>query len=120
MYVLIPTMYRCCAGFCKLLEETTETTLQEKNCDRRENREMFQMKMALTLGRSISQLRKLASKSAFYYTQGADVGEFVSKLLSMISFCISVGEVKYIRWRGVLYFLLNFGSYTLLFKLGLL
>ncbi|KAI9128425.1 hypothetical protein K1719_001418 [Acacia pycnantha] len=77
---MVLDMYRYCAGFFKLLEETIETTLEEKNCDKRENGEIFEMKMALMLGRSVSQLRKLASKSALCRSHGDDVDEFASKL----------------------------------------
>ncbi|XP_028762992.1 probable F-box protein At4g22030 [Neltuma alba] len=77
---MVVDMYRYCGGFFRLLEETTESTLEEKNCEKRENGEIFEMKMALILGRSVSQLRKLASKSAFCRSQGSEVDEFASKL----------------------------------------
>ncbi|KAK4284357.1 hypothetical protein QN277_001203 [Acacia crassicarpa] len=79
---MVLDMYRYCAGFFKLLEEAIETTLEEKDCDKRENGEIFEMKMALMLGRSVSQLRKLASanKSALCRSHGAEVDEFASKL----------------------------------------
>ncbi|KAJ1427177.1 Petal formation-expressed [Sesbania bispinosa] len=73
-------MYRNCGGFFKLLEETVETTLEEKDVERRENGEIMEMKMALKLGRSVSQLRELASKSASCRMEGIAVDEFASKL----------------------------------------
>ncbi|XP_054785445.1 probable F-box protein At4g22030 [Prosopis cineraria] len=77
---MVLDMYRYCGGFFKLLEETTEATLEEKNYERRENGEMFEMKMALNLGRNVSQLRELASKSAFCRAEGVEIDEFASKL----------------------------------------
>ncbi|XP_061345468.1 probable F-box protein At4g22030 [Gastrolobium bilobum] len=73
-------MYRNCGGFFKLLEETIEATMEEKDLERRENGELFEMKMALQLGRSVSQLRELASKSASSRAEGIAVDEFASKL----------------------------------------
>ena len=73
-------MYRNCGGFFQLLEETVEATLEEEDFERRENGELFEMKMALQLGRSVSQLRELASKSASCRTEGIPVDEFASKL----------------------------------------
>ncbi|KAL2931345.1 hypothetical protein RDABS01_036755 [Bienertia sinuspersici] len=71
-------MYRNCAGFFKLLEETVESTLEEEDLGKRENGEIFEMKMALHLGRSLSELRDLADKSR---TNGGSVDEFASKLI---------------------------------------
>ncbi|CAL5183930.1 unnamed protein product [Lathyrus oleraceus] len=74
-------MYRGSAGFFNLLESSIESTLSEKDLERRENGELFEMKMALQLGRSISNLRELASKSASYRMEGAVlIDEFASKL----------------------------------------
>ncbi|KAF7811187.1 putative F-box protein [Senna tora] len=73
-------MYRNCGGFFKLLEETVEATLEEKNYERRENGEIFEMKMALQLGRSVSQLREFASKAALCRMEGTEIDEFASKL----------------------------------------
>ncbi|KAJ8442329.1 hypothetical protein Cgig2_011252 [Carnegiea gigantea] len=56
-------MYRNCAGFFSLLEETVESNLEESDLGKRENGELFEMKMALHLGRSLSELRDFASKS---------------------------------------------------------
>ena len=66
-------MYRSNAGFFKLMEESVESNLME----RRENGELFEMKVALQLGRSLSELRDLASSSSI---KGTDVDEFACKL----------------------------------------
>ncbi|XP_047164749.1 probable F-box protein At4g22030 [Vigna umbellata] len=73
-------MYRNCGGFFQLLEETIESTIEEKDLEKRENGELFELKMALQLGRSVSQLRELASKSAAYRIEGREIDEFASKL----------------------------------------
>jgi hypothetical protein len=73
-------MYRTSGGFFKLLESSIESTLEEKDLERRENGELFEMKMALSLGRSVSELRELASKSASYRMDGVDIDEFASKI----------------------------------------
>ncbi|XP_028763014.1 probable F-box protein At4g22030 [Neltuma alba] len=73
-------MYRNCGGFFKLLQETIETTLEEKDCEKRENGEVFEMKVAMKLGRSVSQLRQVASKFAAYESEGINMDEFASKL----------------------------------------
>ncbi|XP_057431995.1 probable F-box protein At4g22030 [Lotus japonicus] len=74
-------MYRTSAGFFNMVETSIESTLEEKDLERRENGELFEMNMALQLGRSVSQLRELASKSASYRMEGVvDIDEFASKL----------------------------------------
>ncbi|XP_054785471.1 probable F-box protein At4g22030 [Prosopis cineraria] len=73
-------MYRNCGGFFRLLQDTIETTLEEKDCEKRENGELFEMKVAMKLGRSVSQLRQLATKFAAYDSEGIAVDEFASKL----------------------------------------
>ncbi|CAK8531119.1 unnamed protein product [Lathyrus sativus] len=79
-------MYRGSAGFFNLLETSIESTLSEKDLEKRENGELFEMKMALKLGRSTSNLRELASKSASYRMEGVgDMDEFASKIFSDIN-----------------------------------
>ncbi|XP_054791381.1 probable F-box protein At4g22030 [Prosopis cineraria] len=73
-------MYRNCGGFFRLLQDTIETTLEEKDCEKRENGELFEMKAAMKLGRSVSQLRQFASKFAAYDSEGIAMDEFASKL----------------------------------------
>ncbi|XP_073129398.1 probable F-box protein At4g22030 [Henckelia pumila] len=70
-------MYRSNAGFFKLMEESIESNLREDDLERRENGEVFETKMCLQLGRSLSQLRDLAAASA---SKGIDIDEFASKL----------------------------------------
>ncbi|KAI3440164.1 uncharacterized protein J3R85_003776 [Psidium guajava] len=77
---MVVEMYRNCAGFFRLLEESIESTLVEREVQRRENGEMFRLKVALKLGRSLSQLRDLARKSNSSRDYGANVDEFASKL----------------------------------------
>ncbi|KAL3521963.1 hypothetical protein ACH5RR_014797 [Cinchona calisaya] len=67
-------MYRGNAGFFKLMEESIESNLID---NRRENGELFEMKVALQLGRSLSELRDIASSSS---NRGGEVDEFASKL----------------------------------------
>ncbi|XP_045805620.1 probable F-box protein At4g22030 [Trifolium pratense] len=73
-------MYRTSGGFFKLLESSIESSLEEKDLERRENGELFEMKLALSLGRSVSELRELASKSGSYRMEGVDIDEFASKI----------------------------------------
>ncbi|KAG5098115.1 hypothetical protein JHK82_047969 [Glycine max] len=72
-------MYKTCGGFFQLLEETIEAAIEEKDLDKRENGELFEMKMALQLG-SVSQLRELATKSASCRIEGREIHEFANKL----------------------------------------
>ncbi|KAK7264457.1 hypothetical protein RJT34_32066 [Clitoria ternatea] len=73
-------MYRNCGGFFTLLEETIEAMVEEKDVEKRENGEVFEMKVAMKLGRSVTQLKQLASKSASCRAEGIAVDEFASKL----------------------------------------
>ncbi|XP_040362941.1 probable F-box protein At4g22030 [Rosa chinensis] len=73
-------MYRNCAGFFNKLEDTIEATLGEQDLEKRENGELFEMKIALELGRSLPQLRELASKSASCRRNGTVIDEMGSKL----------------------------------------
>ncbi|XP_059628389.1 probable F-box protein At4g22030 [Cornus florida] len=69
-------MYRSNAGFFKLLEESIESNLSEREVGRRENGELLEMKVALQLGRSLSELKNLAASSR----KGETTEEFASKL----------------------------------------
>lgn len=53
-------MYRNCGGLYHLLEEKIEKSLKEE-VEVREDGELFELKMALELGRSVSELRNLNS-----------------------------------------------------------
>ncbi|XP_031390344.1 probable F-box protein At4g22030 [Punica granatum] len=77
---MVVEMYRNCAGFFRLLEESIEATLEERDVKKRENGELFEMKVALKLGRSLSQLRDLARKSIYSDIEGTEIDEFGSKL----------------------------------------
>ncbi|KAG8385761.1 hypothetical protein BUALT_Bualt03G0078900 [Buddleja alternifolia] len=70
-------MYRSNAGFFKMMEESIEGNLREEEPERRENGEVFEMKVGLQLGRSLLQLRGLAAASS---TKGENIDEFASKL----------------------------------------
>lgn len=72
-------MYRGNAGFFKLMEETIESNIGERDAERRENGELLEMKVALQLGRSLSELRNLAASSSNNGTHEA-TEEFASKL----------------------------------------
>ncbi|CAJ1941381.1 unnamed protein product [Sphenostylis stenocarpa] len=74
-------MYRNCGGFFTLLEETIKGTLEEKDVEKRENGEVFEMKVAMKLGRTVSELRHLASKSASCRVEEIAIDEFASKLI---------------------------------------
>ncbi|KAL8461467.1 hypothetical protein ACS0TY_032802 [Phlomoides rotata] len=74
---MVSEMYRSNAGFFKLMEESIESNLREENLGKRDNGEVFEMKVGLQLGRSLSQLRDLAAAAA---VKGEDVDEFASKL----------------------------------------
>ncbi|KAL2475667.1 putative F-box protein [Abeliophyllum distichum] len=71
-------MYRSNAGFFKLMEESIESNLTENDMEGRENGELFEMKVALQLGRSLSQLRDLAVSTSGKGDE--DIEEFASKL----------------------------------------
>ncbi|KAF8030204.1 hypothetical protein BT93_E2598 [Corymbia citriodora subsp. variegata] len=77
---MVVEMYRNCAGFFELMENTIEATLEEGDYSKRENGEMFEMKVAMKLGRSMSQLRDLARKSMASCIEGTEIDEFGSKL----------------------------------------
>ncbi|KAF2304921.1 hypothetical protein GH714_000494 [Hevea brasiliensis] len=66
-------------GFFSLLEETIESTLEQIWREEKMGT-MFEMKMALQLGRSSSKLRELAQKSSSSHIDGTDVDELASKL----------------------------------------
>lgn len=80
-------MYRNNAGFFKMMQESIESNLNERDVDSRENGEVFEMKVALQLGRSLSELRDVAASSS---RLGNDIQEFGSKLfwLTKLTFMI--------------------------------
>ncbi|XP_073049286.1 probable F-box protein At4g22030 [Primulina eburnea] len=74
---MVVEMYRSNAGLFKLMEESIESNLREEDLVRRENGDLFETKVCLQLGRSLSQLRDLAAASA---SKGIEIDEFASKL----------------------------------------
>uniref|UniRef100_A0A803M1U1 F-box protein n=2 Tax=Chenopodium quinoa TaxID=63459 RepID=A0A803M1U1_CHEQI len=82
---MVYEMYRNCAGTFNLLEEKIESTLQETDLGKRENGELFELKVALHLGRSLSELRDFAaatsSSGSCSSELGSPKGEFASKLI---------------------------------------
>ncbi|KAJ6925438.1 hypothetical protein NC651_009964 [Populus alba x Populus x berolinensis] len=77
---MVVEMYRNCAGFFTLMEESIETSIQQRDFEKTEDGEMFEMNVALKLGRSLSQLRDLARKSSSSHVDGSTIDEFASKL----------------------------------------
>ncbi|XP_022777422.1 probable F-box protein At4g22030 [Durio zibethinus] len=74
-------MYRSNASFFKLIEESIMSNTNKKDVERRENGELLEMKVALQLGRSISELNHLAAAAAASSTRNMEVTEeFASKL----------------------------------------
>ncbi|XP_010439378.1 PREDICTED: probable F-box protein At4g22030 [Camelina sativa] len=70
---MVCEMYRNSAGFFSLLEETIKT-------ERTEDALVFETKVALKLGRSLSELRDLARRSSLSRLQGSSIDECASKL----------------------------------------
>ncbi|KAL8197912.1 hypothetical protein R6Q57_030070 [Mikania cordata] len=74
-------MYRSNAGFFKMMQDSIESNLEElrETGMSRENGEVFEMKIALQLGRSLSELRDVAAASSSK-PGCSDIEEFASKL----------------------------------------
>ncbi|KAK2394387.1 putative F-box protein [Trifolium repens] len=77
---MVAEMYRTCGGFFQMMENSIQENISEEDEEQRENGELFEIKLALKLGRSLSQLRDLARKSAYSREEGTPVDEFASKL----------------------------------------
>ncbi|KAL3596128.1 hypothetical protein D5086_007765 [Populus alba] len=77
---MIFEMYRSNAGFFKLMEESIESNINETNVWGRENGQVYEMKVALQLGRSLSDLRILAASSSLRNIEEDTEEEFGSKL----------------------------------------
>ncbi|KAL1358548.1 hypothetical protein AAHE18_04G041400 [Arachis hypogaea] len=56
-------LYRSLIGFFKLMEESIQQNLREKDLHRRENGELFEIKVALQLGKSLEELRQFSSST---------------------------------------------------------
>ncbi|CAH9130820.1 unnamed protein product [Cuscuta epithymum] len=74
-------LYRGTAGFFEFVEESIQSTVNESDLEYRENGELFQMKLALMLGRNLSELRDVAAKSRSMHQVNNGDEEFASKLL---------------------------------------
>lgn len=72
-------MYRANCGFFKLMEESIELNITEEDPHKRENGELFEIKVALQLGRSLSELRQFAAAVSSSHEE-RDFEEFASKL----------------------------------------
>ncbi|KAM4112833.1 hypothetical protein ACJW30_05G171100 [Castanea mollissima] len=72
-------MYRSNAGFFRLMQEIIESNISLREVERRENGELFKIKVALQLGRSLSELKHLAALSSTRKGEEA-IEEFASKL----------------------------------------
>ncbi|CAN4078376.1 unnamed protein product [Withania somnifera] len=70
-------MYRSNAGFFQYMQESIESNLTETDMGRRENGEVFELKLALKLGRSLSDLRNFAAAAS---CKAEDADGFGSKL----------------------------------------
>ncbi|XP_004486171.1 probable F-box protein At4g22030 [Cicer arietinum] len=77
---MVSEMYRSCGGFFQMMQNSIQDNILEEDEEQRENGELFEIKLALKLGRSLSQLRDLARKSAYSRVEGTTVDEFASKL----------------------------------------
>ncbi|KAG8058524.1 hypothetical protein GUJ93_ZPchr0002g26070 [Zizania palustris] len=72
-------LFRNCAGFYRKIQEEIEANLGEADVQRREDGEVFETKVALQLGRSVSdlkQFRRMASPSF----KEIDIKDFAGKL----------------------------------------
>lgn len=72
-------LFRNCAGFYRKLEEEIEFNLGEEEEEMREQGEVFEVKMALQLGRSLSELRRMASYSS-PLSDDEEINEFAGNL----------------------------------------
>lgn len=73
-------MFRNCGGFYRRLQEEIEFNLSESEVEKREDGELFRMKMALQLGRNLSELEGFASYAS-PSCKDEDVKEFAGKLI---------------------------------------
>ncbi|XP_027362578.1 probable F-box protein At4g22030 [Abrus precatorius] len=72
-------LYKATLGFFKLMEESIKLNIYEQDHGKRENGELFEIKVALQLGRSLSKLRQLATLFSSS-SEDNDCEEFASKL----------------------------------------
>ncbi|CAL9125985.1 unnamed protein product [Musa acuminata var. zebrina] len=72
-------LFRNCAGYYRRLQEEIESNLGETDVQKRENGELFEMKAALQLGRSLSDLKGLVTYAS-PSCEDEDMKEFAGKL----------------------------------------
>ncbi|KAG7962944.1 hypothetical protein I3843_09G093000 [Carya illinoinensis] len=72
-------MYRSTAGLFRLTQETIESNINERDVEGRENGEVLKLKVALQLGRSLTEHENLAAASSRNYKQTVDQ-DLASKL----------------------------------------
>ena len=74
-------MYRDSVRFFRLMNETIESNLKEEEADRREDGELLEVKVALQLGRCLSEPRDLVSTASSSSSRiSPDKEEFGSNL----------------------------------------
>ena len=74
-------MYRDSVGFFRLMNETIESNLKEEEADRWEDGELLEVKVALQLGRCLSEPRDLVSTASSSSSRiSPDKEEFGSNL----------------------------------------
>ncbi|KAJ8645814.1 hypothetical protein MRB53_007562 [Persea americana] len=74
-------LYRNCAGVYRFLEERIESNINERDFQKRDHGELFEMKVAIELGRSIQELRDLGAASIAYKDEDTSTSEeFAGKL----------------------------------------
>ncbi|EHA8592060.1 putative F-box protein [Cocos nucifera] len=73
-------LLRNCGGFYRRLQEEIESNLGERDLQKRENGELFEMKMALQLGRSLPELKDLTSYAS-RSCNDEDIKQFAGKLI---------------------------------------
>ncbi|KAJ8761817.1 hypothetical protein K2173_004666 [Erythroxylum novogranatense] len=78
---MVVEMYRNCAGSFALMEQSIESAVEERDwLEIGEDKQVLETKVALQLGRSLSELRDLAKRSGAARMEGTTVDEFASKL----------------------------------------
>ncbi|XP_040376320.1 probable F-box protein At4g22030 [Oryza brachyantha] len=70
---------RNCAGFYRKIQEEIEANLGEADVDRRDDGEVFETKVALQLGRSLSELKQFRAMASPSF-KDEDVKDFAGKL----------------------------------------
>lgn len=74
---MVLEMYRNNAGFFKLMEENIESNLSARDAEKRVNGDILRLKVALQLGRNLSELEELGKSLS---SDGKAIKELASKL----------------------------------------